>query len=257
MRCSKQNTFEANKNTMKQFLLLIVLLSGLTGFAQAPTRTISGNITSNYTFHNDTIYVLDGFVYVKNNAVLTVEPGTIVKGIKATRSTLIITMGSKIIANGTKARPIVFTSNEAVGNRAPGDWGGIIILGRNIINRDADCSTCPGASVAASLDGGKGTALSAALAGLMTVGWTELDGAAAVAAGIAGAAGSAAAAGASGNAAVLTGAATTAAVGVAAATAVPVAGTLSTTPGRTLSGSMMPLTCWSSVNVTLCLRAMA
>lgn len=146
-------TFAANKNTMKQFFLFLFLLAGYAGFAQAPTRTITGNITSNYTFHNDTIYVLDGFVYVKNNAVLTVEPGTIVKGIKASRSTLIITMGSKIIANGTKARPIVFTSNETVGNRAPGDWGGLVILGRNIINRDADCSTCPGATVAASLDG--------------------------------------------------------------------------------------------------------
>lgn len=143
----------AKKKNMKNLFTFLFLSITFVGLAQTPTKTITGNITSNYTFHNDTIYVLDGFVFVKNNATLTVEPGTIVKGIKATRSTLIITMGSKIIANGTKARPIVFTSNEAVGNRAPGDWGGLVILGRNRINRDADCSTCPGAAVAATIEG--------------------------------------------------------------------------------------------------------
>jgi hypothetical protein len=141
------------KTTMKNLYTLLLLVLPFATFAQAPTKTISGNISADYTFHNDTIYILDGFVFVKNGATLTVEPGTIVKAVKATRSTLIITMGSKINANGTKAQPIVFTSNEAVGNRAPGDWGGIVVLGRNIINRAADCSTCPGVDVAASLPG--------------------------------------------------------------------------------------------------------
>jgi PKD repeat protein len=138
---------------MKKIYFFLMLLTPFMVMGQTPQKTISGNITSNYTFHNDTIYVLDGFVYVKNNATLTIEPGTIVKGIKATRSTLIVTMGSKIIADGTKARPIVFTSNEAAGNRAAGDWGGLVILGKGLLNRPADCSTCPGAGVAASTPG--------------------------------------------------------------------------------------------------------
>jgi PKD repeat protein len=138
---------------MKRIYAFLLAVMPFAAMAQVPTKTISGNITSSYTFHNDTIYILDGFVFVKNNATLTVEPGTIVKGIKESRSTLIITMGAKIIADGTKSQPIVFTSNEATGNRAPGDWGGIIILGRNIINRQADCTTCPGVAVAATLDG--------------------------------------------------------------------------------------------------------
>lgn len=138
---------------MKTSLLSFLLLICVGAFAQAPTKIINGNITSNRFFSNDTIYILDGFVFVKNNATLTIEKGTVVKGIKATRSTLIVTMGSKIIADGTKAEPIVFTSNEAPGERAPGDWGGIVILGRNVINRPIDCTTCPGVAVANSLPG--------------------------------------------------------------------------------------------------------
>jgi PKD repeat protein len=138
---------------MRTILPLLFILIGLGLNAQAPTRIISGNITSNRFLSNDTIYILDGFVFVKNNATLTIEKGTVIKGIKESRSTLIITMGSKIVADGTKAEPIVFTSNEAPGNRAPGDWGGLVVLGRGIINRQSDCSTCPGASVAATLPG--------------------------------------------------------------------------------------------------------
>ncbi|MBX7201772.1 MAG: T9SS type A sorting domain-containing protein [Bacteroidia bacterium] len=138
---------------MKQIRLLFLCLISIQAYAQTPEKTINGPITKDYTFYNDTIYVLDGFVYVKNNSTLTIEPGTLIKGIKATRSTLVITMGSKIYANGTASQPIVFTSSFNQGNRAPGDWGGIVILGRGLVNRTADCNTCPGAAVAANLPG--------------------------------------------------------------------------------------------------------
>ena len=117
------------------------------------TATISGNITSNRTLDRDTIYTLDGFVFVKNNATLTIESGTIIKGTATNRATLIITRGSKILANGTANQPIVFTSDQAPGDRSPGDWGGIVILGKAVINRPADCTTCPGTAVAANEPG--------------------------------------------------------------------------------------------------------
>ncbi len=68
-------------------------------FAQN-TRTIGNGtqpffITQNMTWDADTIYKIDGFVYVKNNTTLTIEAGTVIKGVKANRSTLIITRGSK------------------------------------------------------------------------------------------------------------------------------------------------------------------
>lgn len=98
------------------------------------TIEISGDITSNTTWSSLNKYVLKGFVYVKAPAVLTIEPGTVIKGDKATKGTLIIERGAQILAVGTQNKPIVFTSNEAKGNRSYGDWGGIIICGKAPVN---------------------------------------------------------------------------------------------------------------------------
>ena len=93
---------------------------------------VSGDITTNTTWTKNNTYLMNGFVYVKNNAVLTIEPGTVIKGDKASRATLIITRGAKLIADGTLNEPIVFTSNEATPKS--GDWGGIILLGKATTN---------------------------------------------------------------------------------------------------------------------------
>lgn len=139
---------------MKSFIFtfLILLLTVVTADAQK-TRTINaGDITENTTWYADTIYTLNGYIYVKNNATLTIEPGTIIKG-GANRSTLVITRYGNINAVGSKTRPIVFTSSKDIGQRAPGDWGGVVILGKAVINRPTDCSTCPGSGVAATEPG--------------------------------------------------------------------------------------------------------
>ena len=131
-------------------LILISLFSISLAFSQNARTISAGNITSNTTWYSDTIYTLDGYVYVKNNATLTIQAGTIIKGgLSARKSTLIITRNGMINAQGTENSPIVFTSSSNVGSRAPGDWGGLVILGKAIINRPTDCSTCPGATVAA------------------------------------------------------------------------------------------------------------
>ncbi|MFM6965341.1 MAG: T9SS type A sorting domain-containing protein [Sphingomonadales bacterium] len=93
----------------------------------ATVTTVSADITTNTTWSG--VVKLMNKVYVKNNATLTIAPGTIIRGDKLTQGTLIITRGAKIIADGTAANPIVFTSNEAVGARNEGDWGGLVLLG--------------------------------------------------------------------------------------------------------------------------------
>jgi len=100
-------------------------------WSQTPV-TVNANITTNTTWTKNNTYLLNGFIYVKNGATLTIEPGTTIKGDKTTRSTLIITRGAKIIADGTREQPIVFTSNEAAPKT--GDWGGIVMLGRASTN---------------------------------------------------------------------------------------------------------------------------
>ncbi|WP_316772136.1 hypothetical protein [Pedobacter frigiditerrae] len=94
------------------------------------TVEVTGDLTASTTWSASKIYVLKGNVFVTNNATLTIEPGTIIKGDKGTKGALIITRGAKINATGTVDKPIVFTSSIAAGARAQGDWGGIILLGK-------------------------------------------------------------------------------------------------------------------------------
>jgi len=99
------------------------------------TITVKGTITTSTTWKATNKYVLEGFVYVDNNAILTIEPGTIIKGDKLTKGSLIIKRGAKIMAEGTADKPIVFTSSVAKGSRNYGDWGGVILLGKAPVNR--------------------------------------------------------------------------------------------------------------------------
>lgn len=99
------------------------------------TVTVTGDISTSTTWKADKIYLLKGFVYVTNGATLTIEPGTIIKGDKATKGTLTITRGSKIMALGTASKPIVFTSAFEAGARSSGDWGGVILLGKAPVNQ--------------------------------------------------------------------------------------------------------------------------
>lgn len=95
-----------------------------------PTMTITGDITSNTTWTNSVI-LLSAQCFVKNNSILTIAPGVTILGDKSVIGAgLFVTKGSQLIANGTVNQPIVFTSNQAIGSRARGDWGGIILMGR-------------------------------------------------------------------------------------------------------------------------------
>ena len=96
--------------------------------------TIKGNIDENVTLSASKIYLLEGFVYIAEGATLTIQPGTVIKGDQATNGSLIVERGGKIMAEGTVAKPIVFTSAKPKGSRKAGDWGGIIILGNAPVN---------------------------------------------------------------------------------------------------------------------------
>lgn len=119
------------KSIYKSIMMIFFAFSQL----NAATITVTGNITANTDWVNTNIYVISGEVYVKNGATLSIQAGTIIQGDKnSTRPCLIVSKGAKIYANGTAALPIVFTSNQPVGQRNPGDWGGIVILGNGVIN---------------------------------------------------------------------------------------------------------------------------
>jgi hypothetical protein len=98
------------------------------------TIQVEGSTNQSVTFQASNKYLLKNFVYVEDGGILSIEPGTIIKGEKASKGSLIIKQGGKINAVGTATSPIIFTSEFAPGSRNSGDWGGLIICGRAPIN---------------------------------------------------------------------------------------------------------------------------
>ncbi len=124
----------------------------------APTVTVSTTITSNTTWTSNNVYLIQGLVYVKNGATLTIQPGTVIRGdASIPNSSLIITKGSKINAVGTSTNPIVFTSSKSEGSRAKGDWGGVIILGKGTLNRPGGTANIEGIAASTDTEFGGGT----------------------------------------------------------------------------------------------------
>jgi hypothetical protein len=102
------------------------------------TTTLTGTINTTTTLTADKVWTLKGYVYVTDGAKLIIQPGTTIISDVSEKGALCIERGAQIIAEGTAAKPIVFTSGKAVGERTPGDWGGIVILGRAKTNRTSE-----------------------------------------------------------------------------------------------------------------------
>lgn len=102
------------------------------------------DITEDTTFEAGNTYVIPRLkqLFVKNNATLTIEPGTVIQGEQG--SLLVITRGAKLEAVGTVDEPIVFTSAQPEGARTRGHWGGVLICGNAPINTNVN-STPPSA----------------------------------------------------------------------------------------------------------------
>lgn len=97
---------------------------------------LEGNVDQNRTLVATKAYRLKGVVAVRNNAVLTIEPGTFVIGQPGSQppSMLLVTRSGRINAAGTRSRPIIMTSSLPFGERTRGDWGGLVLLGRAPVN---------------------------------------------------------------------------------------------------------------------------
>jgi len=102
------------------------------------STTLSGNINTTTTLTADKVWTLKGYVYVTDGAKLIIQPGTTIVSDIAEKGALCIERGAQIIAEGTATKPIVFTSGRVNGEKQPGDWGGIVILGRAKTNRTSE-----------------------------------------------------------------------------------------------------------------------
>ena len=126
-------------------LTVVLALSAGTAFAWVGEEDLGiqgstgvGDIKTLYlnsmrTLDPDTLYHLHGIVYVNDGATLNIPAGTTIFGHEF--GTLVVRPGGTINATGTQAEPIVFTSHKDPGQRFPGDWGGIVLLGKATVNK--------------------------------------------------------------------------------------------------------------------------
>jgi hypothetical protein len=99
-----------------------------------PVIVVTGEVTGSETWTSGNYYVLRGGVFVRQGATLNIQAGTTVIGESGSVGTLIVERGGRLNAIGTREQPILFTSDQPVGSRSRGDWGGLIINGRAPIN---------------------------------------------------------------------------------------------------------------------------
>jgi len=133
-------------------VLAVAFLVGCSDETTTPTAPgtqdtitiLSGTIVDNMTLSADKAYLLRGGVFVgrkddpNKSTTLTIPAGTTIYGESTTDGMLVISRGGKIDAQGTASKPIVFTSDRKPGERARGDWGGVIINGWAPLNTGAE-----------------------------------------------------------------------------------------------------------------------
>ena len=146
--------------------------------AGAANVAVTNDVSVNTTWSSNNVYKMDRMIIVKNGATLTIQPGTLIRGLPGTScpGTLLIARGSKINANGTAEAPIVFTdqyddnfgpnpgsTNNPAGynygklnNQVTGQWGGLILAGASYIAWDGMESSgvySPDASIETAIEG--------------------------------------------------------------------------------------------------------
>jgi len=132
---------------MKNKLIISALLGlagdGIISSQEDPDLRVSdlrGDITGDITLSSANTYTLSGALAVKSGATLTIEAGTTIRAVAGGSNTyLAIEPGAKIIADGTAAAPIRFTSASAT--PAAGNWGGILLVGNAPISGGGTSTT--------------------------------------------------------------------------------------------------------------------
>ncbi len=100
---------------------------------------LKGNITEDKTLQANEAILLAGQTFVDSGVTLTIEAGTVIQALpddgEGLAPCLVIRRGATIIADGSAAEPITFTSSLPADLRDRGAWGGLIILGKAPVNK--------------------------------------------------------------------------------------------------------------------------
>lgn len=101
-------------------------------------QDVPNPVDTDLTLTADKVWTIKDIVHVTSGHTLTIEPCTRLEGTKNPIGVLVITKGAKIKAEADADHPILFTSQQPVGQRAAGDWGGVILLGKAQNNDNND-----------------------------------------------------------------------------------------------------------------------
>ena len=113
---------------------------GTGGGSTNETIELAGSITSDLTLDADQNYLVSSALFVEDGVTLTILAGTTVRfSPSGVNNFLAVKQGGQIEVLGTAQNPVVMTSNNF--NAGPGDWGGLILLGKAPTNITPDNST--------------------------------------------------------------------------------------------------------------------
>jgi hypothetical protein len=106
-------------------------IAGCLPVSARPTQMIGPGadveLVTDETWSCQSNYWLMSPLFIRSGVSLVIEPDTRI--IAAAGSYLLGERGARLIAEGTRDAPIVFSSAQPVGSRAPGDWKGIMLAG--------------------------------------------------------------------------------------------------------------------------------
>ena len=94
-------------------------------FPDVKFESLKGNIAKDMTLDASVAYMLDGPLFVKKGATLTIPAGTVITAGQGFDKYILVEQGAKIMVKGTAEKPIVMTGVE----KRAGSWGGLIING--------------------------------------------------------------------------------------------------------------------------------
>lgn len=143
---------------------------GIGGAAHAANIDVTADITTSATWTANNVYNLTKQIYVRNNATLTIEAGTVIATKLNTapvgdptngEGSLAVVRGGQIFIQGTAQNPVIMTSaadratwtsnNPATGTwrAASNEWGNLTIMGRAYVSENAvatNLQTCDNAN---------------------------------------------------------------------------------------------------------------
>lgn len=96
---------------------------------QRPTRTLrpDAELDGDATWSCQSNYLLAGPLFIRSGVSLAIGPDTRV--VAAAGAYVLAERGARLLADGTRDAPVVFSSAQPIGARAPGDWKGIMLAG--------------------------------------------------------------------------------------------------------------------------------